>query len=515
MTGGRRVRRSVIAYCPACHRSNPEQPLDQVRRLPAQLEDDGRVWLTRTCPDHGRLETLYEEVASILDYLEQWTTRPDRGTPDDPGNDGPLPAGYLRGLGARQLQHTCILLEDVTNACNLRCPTCFAVSGPDSGRMIPIADVLASVDQRLAREGGKLDVVMVSGGEPTLHPDLLPLLEGLAERNIVRILLNTNGLRLARDDELLGYLAEHCDHIELYLQFDGFRPATWRHHRGCDLRRVKERIVARVSSAEVFATLVMTAALGVNHDEMGAVVSYALETPFVGGVCIQPVIGSGRGTGIDPRRRLTHTGVLARLGTQTGGVVTWQDLIALPCSHPHCASVGYMVQTDDGRWRSLVSIVGQEQLAAHLGLISDRIVDPSITRELRSLVSESLKGVLRRGSSLADPGIRELFRNVNDVCDLRIGALIHSAAKLTRDQDRLRRLLATRVKRLQVKPFMDIDTMIEERLLQCCVHVGSRSGDRHQCQSFCAAQAWPELSATKLSLAGPAAGQPVPSPVIT
>ncbi len=86
----------------------------------------------------------------------------------------------------------------------------------------------------------------------------------------------------------------------------------------------------------MFTTLTMTAARGVNDDEIGFVLKRALDTPYVGGVSIQPVFGSGRSGAIDPLERLTHTGVLARLEAQTNGVVTWRDLTALPCSHPHC-----------------------------------------------------------------------------------------------------------------------------------------------------------------------------------
>ena len=106
----------------------------------------------------------------------------------------------------------------------------------------------------------------------------------------------------------------------------------------------------------------MTASLGVNDDEIGAVVLRALQTPYVGGVSIQPQFGSGRSAGINPMDRLTHTGVLARLGPQTDGLVEWRDLTALPCSHPHCCSVGYLIRTDSGQWRSLTSIIGHEQL---------------------------------------------------------------------------------------------------------------------------------------------------------
>jgi uncharacterized radical SAM superfamily Fe-S cluster-containing enzyme len=491
--------REVGAYCPQCHETDPS--LDGARRLDGRLVADDHVWLERACPDHGRLVTLYDEDPEILAYLERWTAPTKPATPDDPYNDDPLPAGYRAGLGAKQIQHTCILLEDVTNACNLKCPICFAASSPEESAMARLSEVLGNVDRRLEMEGGRLDVVMISGGEPTLYPWLTELLDELQERDIVRILLNTNGVLVARDDSLLSYLQAHSDRIELYLQFDGFRRETWLHHRAADLRSIKERAIRRVSDAGVFTTLVMTAALGVNDDEIGDVVLHALETPFVGGVTVQPVFGSGRGVGIDPCDRLTHTGVLRRLGPQTGGVVRWDDMIGLPCSHPHCASVGYMLRTDDGGWRSLVSLIGHEQLAAHLDVISNRIVDPNITNELKVLVRDSLRGMFSNRTSLSDDHFRELFANINSVCDLKIGALVHKAATLSRRQEELRKVLATRVKRLQVKPFMDMNTMLEERLVQCCVHVGTmEQPGRHQCVPFCAAQAWPELGQMKVGM---------------
>jgi uncharacterized radical SAM superfamily Fe-S cluster-containing enzyme len=228
---------------------------------------------------------------------------------------------------------------------------------------------------------------------------------------------------------------------------------------------------------------------------------HALQTPFVGGVSIQPQFGSGRSTAIAPHDRLTHTGVLARLGPQTDGIVSWHDLTALPCSHPHCCSVGYMILTDKGEWKSLTAIIGPEQLKTHLDLVSNRIVDPELSAQLRALVKESLLGLLSEQSSLSHPQIGELFRNVCTHCDLGLSTLLRLAgdAMLGR-QDQLRELLGRRVKRITIKPFMDINTMLEERLLQCCVHVGTRSEDAaHQCAPFCAVQAWPALGRQKLA----------------
>jgi uncharacterized radical SAM superfamily Fe-S cluster-containing enzyme len=247
----------------------------------------------------------------------------------------------------------------------------------------------------------------------------------------------------------------------------------------------------------------MTAALGVNDDEIGDVIRVALATPYVGGVSIQPVFGSGRAGFIDPLDRLTHTGVLARLGPQTDGLVTWRDLTALPCSHPHCASIGYLLRTDDGEWRSLVSLIGHDRLLANLDLVANRIADDQIPRELRKAAKASLLGLMSEQTSLSHPDIGALWRDVCETCDLGIASLlkIAAAAGLPGSQERLRRMLGERVVRVSVKPFMDMSTMIEERLTQCCVHVGTRSQTQDQCAPFCAVQAWPQLSRQRISTA--------------
>ncbi|WP_198949916.1 radical SAM protein [Kineosporia sp. A_224] len=531
---GDRILRYVNAFCATCHRADPERPLADVRRLSGRLvERDGRVWLERGCPEHGLQRTLYDESAEILTYLEKWQAPTKRHVPDVPGNFDPVPQAYLRGLGEMQTQHTCILLEDVIEECNLRCPTCFTDSSPDLAGAVPVADVLANVDTRLSRENGRIDVVMLSGGEPTLHPGLAAILEGLVARPVVRILLNTNGVRIARDDALVALLRRHRERVEVYLQYDGPRAEASRHHRGGDLTAVKAAAVQRLSAAGVFTTLTMTAALGVNDDQIGDVLRLALATPYVGGVAIQPVFGSGRTRPIDPLERLTHTGVLARLGPQTGGEVTWRDLTALPCSHPHCASVGYLLRDDAGAWRSLVGVVGEERLLENLGIVANRVADDEVPRALREAVRESLLGLLSEQSSLSHPAVGDLWRDICQTCDLGIGTLTRLVASSLPGRGKaLRSMLGERVVRMTVKPFMDMDTMIEERLVQCCVHVGTRGPadggqtggttggttgtgpDVDRCAPFCAVQAWPALARQRLSTAaGAGARRPVVLPV--
>ena len=506
---GDRIHRYVNAFCPLCHEEQPDRPLADVRRLSGWLvERDDRIWLERGCPDHGLVRTLYDESPEILRYLEQWTAPTKLHEPDLRGNFRPVPSAYEDGLPEMQTQHTCILLEDILDHCNLRCPTCFAESSPARASVAPLAAVLASIDARLAREQGRIDVLMLSGGEPTLYPQLGELLDELVARPVVRVLLNTNGLQVARDDELLALLRRHRERVEVYLQYDGHSAQASTHHRGADLRQYKERALTRLSAAGVFTTLTMTAALGVNDDEIGSVLRRALDTPFVGGVSVQPVFGSGRSGAIDPLERLTHTGVLARLEAQTDGVVTWRDLTALPCSHPHCCSVGYLLRDDSGSWRSLTSLVGHDRLKQLLDLepdlLANRIADDSVPDAMRQVVKRSLLDLLSEQSSLSHPSMTSIWRDICEHCDLGLSTMAALASsRLPGRHERLRTLLGERVVRVTVKPFMDMNTMIEERLTQCCVHVATVNADSggHQCAPFCAVQAWAPLGRSRLSTA--------------
>ncbi|SBS72043.1 radical SAM protein [uncultured Microbacterium sp.] len=504
-----RIHRYVNAFCPRCHEEDPDRALSEVRRLSGWLAvRGGRVWLERGCPDHGLVRTMYDESAEILTYLEQWTAPTKVHEPDMAGNFKPVPSAYEDGLPQMQTQHTCILLQDLTDHCNLRCPTCFAESSPAASAVAPLAEVLASVDARLARENDRIDVLMLSGGEPTLYPWLEQLLEHLVARPVVRILLNSNGLRISQDDAFVETLKRHRERVEVYLQYDGESAQASTHHRGADIRRFKEKALARLSEAGIFTTLTMTAALGVNDGEIGDVIRRAMRTPYVGGVTIQPVFGSGRSAGIDPDDRLTHTGVLARLGPQTDGEVTWKDLTALPCSHPHCCSVGYLLQDDSGDWKSLTSLIGHDRLKEFLelepDLIANRIADSQLNKAIRQVVKNSLLDLLSEQSSLSHPSMASIWSDICQNCDLGIGTLATLAASgLPGQHQRLRKMLGERVKRITIKPFMDINTMIEERLTQCCVHVATvnETTDAHQCAPFCAVQAWAPLGRRRLSTA--------------
>ena len=204
--------------------------------------------------------------------------------------------------------------------CNLSCPACFTSSSPQRGEFLSLEHIRHAVDAALEREGGRLDVVMLSGGEPTVHPQIGAILAALAPLPITRVLLNTNGVRIANEDAFLEMLAGYRDRVEVYLQYDGQRASTHEHLRGADLQGVKSRALERLSAARVFTTLVMTVDPQ-NADRVGEVLDTAFATPFIGGAIFQPVFAVGRAPAVDPMARVTTTGVLRRMDAQTAGRV--------------------------------------------------------------------------------------------------------------------------------------------------------------------------------------------------
>jgi uncharacterized radical SAM superfamily Fe-S cluster-containing enzyme len=467
------ILKSVRAVCPRCFAENadfdPQYPDDICDGH--LVERDGRVYLRRFCRrQHGEVWSLYEESAELWRYLQQWRV-PTKIVNPDTEQIFPVPMGYEYGLGPTHLQHSCIYLLDVTMQCNLSCPACFTSSSPAVSQYLPLNEIVHAVETAIEREGGRLDVVMISGGEPTVHPEIVEILERLSAMPVTRILLNTNGIRIANEDAFVQRLARRRDRVEVYLQYDGQRADVHDFLRGTDLRDLKARAVARLSKAKVFTTLAMTVSPA-NADLIGEVLDTAFSTPYVGGVMYQPLFGSGRNPGIDSMDRVTTTGVLSRIEAQSANGVRARDLIALPCSHPDCCSIGYFIKGKDDRYQSLGAIVGEDGLKQNLSLFGNTI---SFSESLATL-RDALLGVMSETMTLSRPQLLEHLRTLCSACDLSFTS----------------GFVGERVKRVTIKHFMDADTLIGERLEQCCVHVAGAGNDPVR-MPFCAARLFPKV----------------------
>jgi uncharacterized radical SAM superfamily Fe-S cluster-containing enzyme len=467
---------------------------------------DGAIWMHRWCPIHGETESLYEEDAEIWRSRNGWATPTLAVTPDRADNFKGFPDGYRDGLPASHGQHTCILLLNVTENCNFKCPTCFASAlEPGSAATLKptMEEMLHTVDTMIARENGRLGVVMLSGGEPTVRPDIVELIERLADRPITRVMLNTNGRRIARDDKFLALLQRLNDRVEVYLQFDGMSDDIHRQLRAEPLQAEKQEIVRRLGSAGVVTTLVVTAQKGVNDHALGDILEFGLDAPYVCGLAVQPVFGSGRNPGIDPRDRLTPTGAIRRMAAQGRLKVT--DFVPLPCSHKDCCDITYLVKDSKGDWSSLPDLVGKEELKKWIHLAANTISFETVSDTVKSMVKD---GVLQRlfseqqkSSSLKVAG--DLFKLCGCVPGLSETLGLIGARKIEKELELKK--LAQRTFRVTVKMFMDVHTFHEARIRQCCVHAGTFEEDPRR-HSFCwrwifdDATDFPERKLTRLEM---------------
>nr|WP_305790478.1 radical SAM protein [Candidatus Phycosocius bacilliformis] len=249
---------------------------------------------------------------------------------------------YDCGLCSDHEQHSCVTVVELTDRCNLTCPTCYAESSPSHGRHRTLAEIERMLDIVVASEG-EPDVVQLSGGEPTLHPDFFAVMDMAKARPIRHLMINTNGVRLARDEDFVARLASYMPRIEVYLQFDSFEAGALQTLRGEDLRQVRAQALAHLNAYNISTTLVVTLQKGLNTDEIGKIIDFGLTQPCVRGVTFQPTQIAGRLSGFDPARdRITLAEVRQSILDQTS-VFAGEDLIPVPC-HPDAIMMGYALK---------------------------------------------------------------------------------------------------------------------------------------------------------------------------
>ena len=415
------------------------------------VERDGRVLLEKRCLEHGVQLELLEEDAS-------WYRR--RRDFDKPGTDSVRQTTVRRGcpfdcgLCPAHEQHTCIGLIEITDACDLACPTCYASAG--AGVPIPLPEIERAMDAYLAAEGGRAEVLQLSGGEPTTHPEIEAILAAARARPFRYVMLNTNGLRLAHDEQLLDTLAALGPGLEVYLQMDGVTAQAAGALRGRDVLETKLAAIARLASRSVPVTLVMTAAAGINDHELGRMVLFGLRTPGVRGLNIQPLAWFGRQSGEPGLDRLTLTGVLRRLEAQTGGLLRRDDFVPLPCDVERVA-ISYLVRRGD-EFAPVLRGVDARRLVP--------LIDNTLAFDTGDVVRKAVRGLV------AGVGARTC-------CDfLRAFASLGPPGLLLRSRRTQARFVTESTFRISITSFLDRFCFEGRAARRECVHVITPDGFR-------------------------------------
>jgi hypothetical protein len=302
--------------------------------------EEGKVFMLKNCTEHGFQKVL---IATDVEYYKNIRNynKPSE-MPLRFGTKTRYGCPYDCGLCADHEQHSCLTVLEITDRCNLTCPTCYAGSSPHYGRHRTLEEVEGMLDIIVASEG-EPDVVQLSGGEPTVHPQFFEILDLAKKKPIRHLMVNTNGIRIAKDFAFAERLASYMPDFEIYLQFDSFKPEALEQLRGKDLTDVRVKALEHLNRLNLSTTLVVTLQKGVNDDEIGAIIDYALQQPCVRGVTFQPTQAAGRLEGFDPARdRITLTEVRQSILDQTN-VFQSNDLIPVPCN-PDALVMGYALK---------------------------------------------------------------------------------------------------------------------------------------------------------------------------
>jgi uncharacterized radical SAM superfamily Fe-S cluster-containing enzyme len=446
--------KATTSRCPVCHASCPARVVKR----------DGRVFMERTCAVHGDFSAC---IAN--DERFYWLALGKEENRCCAGGTCCSADGKEAGtLGKNAEAHgdkpfevlsTCLALIEIVNSCNLACPTCYADSPIGTGPKVdavPFDDIKARIQGVIDRKGG-IEILQLSGGEPTLHPQLLELCRWIKlHPKIDFALINTNGVLLAKDPAFAQQISDAFEGtgLQLYLQFDGTQGTGQRELRGADLREMRERAIENCAKANLPITLAMTVTPdNINH--LWETVRFGLDRDIVHGVTFQPVFGSGRATKSQTANfksqpagpfakvertnhdRLNTSDILNNVVAQSQGQLRFEDFTPLPCGDPNCATIGYLIRQGRTIWH-----------------VSDFVDFTKLQGFLQDKIHYTLEDLARCGCENTELG--DLLKTM----------------ELTRSM----------AFRLMVKPFMDAWTWDEDRIDRCCTHVIRPDG---KLDSFC------------------------------
>lgn len=422
---------------------------------------EGKVWLIKWCPDHGRSEALissderwYRESLSYVKPATPVLAHSVNGRGACPTNCGLCPAHE---------QHTCLPILEITDSCDMSCPICLVDAGKNQHRSL--SEVSRMVDELLRCEG-RLNMLTVSGGEPTMHPEFKEIVNLLDRPEIGIISISTNGLRIATDDELIRYLKDH--RVVVSLQFDGFSPKTWELLRGnAKLYDVKRRALDRLFHAGIRVSLTTTLAKGHNEHEIEPILKLLFQEDSIVSLMLQPLAHSPRArrNGFsNPNDVLTQPDIVKLLATQSGGTLTQSDFTPLPCSHPSCFALSYLLKTLDGNYVPLARILPRD-------VYLDTIKNQALLNTDVETLSRAQDALYELWSSSAIvPNRDAVLKTVR-----RLLLDLNTLGKRPTHRDVLE-VGVDRIKSIFIHHFMDRYNFDLSRVMRCCNHYPSVEG---------------------------------------
>ena len=361
---------------------------------------DGRVWQQRLCPRcPGAAPVL---IASDQDW---YLNAVPRGFADR----SPLPGSHAPRLGC---PHDCgpcawhaspcqLPVISITNACQLRCPICFTYNRRDR-LFFMSAEEMRRIVEGIADSCGPVDLINITGGEPTLHPEIIELLRCCRRPEIGRVTMNSNGLRLAADRALCEHLAELG--VCVVLSFNTFDRATAIRMHGADVLDAKLQAIENLTRAGVRMTLLNVMARGLNEDATAGMLDLMRGNDSILSLTVQTMTYTGQGgASFRERRHIPVDEAAWIVCGGSGGELEFADFLPRPSAHPLCYLICYMLKSGESLL-PFVRFAPRDKLAA---LMADsylmRLTDD------RAFFSDVINDLYARGETAHLRVFRELI----------------------------------------------------------------------------------------------------------
>lgn len=424
---------------------------DCKRAIPARIVvgEDGGAWMQKACLLHGEQSV---RLAPDAEWYER--TRSIKPIDHPPRVSKPVSLGCPFDCGPCTAHQQTVRLPvvTITSACNLDCPICY-VHNKNEGAFHMSPDEFRSVMKHLvANHGGTLDIVNLTGGEPVLHPELLTLLRIAHENGVHRVTVCSNGLKLAKDENLVRELA--AMNVRIAMSFDTFDNDTDVAMQGAKMLDTKLRALDLLEKHNVDVTLIPVMTRGYNDHEIGKIIQLGLERSNVRHIEVHLMTYTGQGGIAFPRSgRITLPEVVDRIVETTDGLFKASDFVPSPNAHPLCYQIAYVLMDPaGGRPIPFTRFLSREQLYACL---SERLyLEPS--RALESAMHEAIDRLWASDES-DDERTLGILRTLVEELFPKDGKT-HNTLRASERAS----------KAIYVHSHMDEENFDVERLAQCC-----------------------------------------------
>ena len=331
--------------------------------VPARvIEEGGSVYQERLCPACGPSRVrLADDLAWYQERIRQTVNCKPANLPGNPVRQGcPLDCGPC----AFHANACRLPVFSVTNACNMDCPICFTYNRSDRQYHMTREELCRLLDPLIER-AAPFDLINITGGEPTMHPDILSLLKECQRPEIGRVTMNTNGLRLAKDEDFCRALADLG--VYVVLSFDTFRPETAVKIHGGNVIDRKLRALENLERFGIGTTLLNVMIRGLNEDEIGGVIELAKSHRVVRSITIQTMTFTGQGgKNFKPHETMPLDAAARAIESATRGAMLPAHFFPHAGAHPLCYSVAYYLK-DGGNYHSLTDVFTVAELRQMLG----------------------------------------------------------------------------------------------------------------------------------------------------